>query len=137
MRKTVAMCLASALVLAALTTPAVAQLSPTGKAATHVGAGYDKWIEITYSRPILRGRRGILTEGDSYGQSVNAGATVWRAGADVSTRFRTEVDLMFGTNKLDAGEYSLFIELKGPDSWELIVSNHTQTRTPVTRRHRP
>lgn len=130
MRKIVCIGWASALVLAALATPAVAQLSPTGKAATQVGAGYDKWIEITYSRPILRGRRGILAEGDTYGQRVNAGAPVWRAGADVSTRLRTEVDLMFGNNKLAAGEYSLFIELQGPDSWELIVSNHEAKATP-------
>jgi hypothetical protein len=124
MRKSVAIFLASALVLVTLATPAVAQLSPPGKAATQVGAGYDKWIEVTFSRPILRGRRGILAEGDNYGQRVNAGAPVWRAGADVSTRFRTEVDLMFGTHKLEAGEYSLFIDLKGPTNWELIVSNH-------------
>lgn len=130
MRKIGIICLASALVLAAMAIPAAAQLSPTGKAATQVGAGFGQWIEVTYSRPILRGRRGILAEGDSYGQGVYAGAPVWRAGADVSTRLRTEADLMFGTNKLSAGEYSLFIELKAADSWELIVSNHEPKLTP-------
>lgn len=130
MRKTGIICLASALLLAAMAIPAAAQLSPTGKAATQVGAGFGQWIEVTYSRPILRGRRGILAEGDSYGQRVYAGAPVWRAGADVSTRLRTEADLMFGTNKLSAGEYSLFIELKAADSWELIVSNHEPKLTP-------
>ena len=130
MRKTGIIYLASALLLAAMAIPAAAQLSPTGKAATQVGAGFGQWIEVTYSRPILRGRRGILAEGDSYGQQVYAGAPVWRAGADVSTRLRTEADLMFGTNKLSAGEYSLFIELKAADSWELIVSNHEPKLTP-------
>ena len=130
MRKTGIIYLASALLLAAMAIPAAAQLSPTGKAATQVGAGFGQWIEVTYSRPILRGRRGILAEGDSYGQRVYAGAPVWRAGADVSTRLRTEADLMFGTNKLSAGEYSLFIELKAADSWELIVSNHEPKLTP-------
>ena len=130
MRKTGIICLASALLLAAMAIPAAAQLSPTGKAATQVGAGFGQWIEVTYSRPILRGRRGILAEGDSYGQRVYAGAPVWRAGADVSTRLRTEADLMFGNNKLSAGEYSLFIELKAADSWELIVSNHEPKLTP-------
>ena len=37
---------------------------------------------------------------------------------------------MFGNNKLDAGEYSLFIELKGPNSWELIVSSHEAKASP-------
>ena len=124
MRKNGIICLAFVFVLAAMAAPASAQLSPTGKAATQVGVGYGQWIEVTYSRPILRGRRGILAEGDSYGEQVNAGSQVWRAGADVSTRFRTEADLMFGNNTLSAGEYSLFIDLKGPNSWELIVSNH-------------
>ena len=124
MRKNGIICLAFVFVLAAMAAPASAQLSPTGKAATQVGDGYGQWIEVTYSRPILRGRRGILAEGDSYGEQVNAGAPVWRAGADVSTRFRTEADLMFGNNTLSAGEYSLFIDLKRPNSWELIVSNH-------------
>jgi len=124
MRKNGIVCLAFVFVLSAMVAPASAQLSPTGKAATQVGDGYGQWIEVTYSRPILRGRRGILASGESYGQAVTAGAPVWRAGADVSTRIRTEADLMFGDNTLSAGEYSLFIELKGPDSWELIVSNH-------------
>ena len=124
MQKTVISSLVFTISLVAMVTPASAQQSPTGKAATQVGDGYGQWIEVTYSRPILRGRRGILAEGDSYGQRVNAGAPVWRAGADVSTRFRNEVDLRFGENVLRAGEYSLFIDLKGPTNWELIFSNH-------------
>ena len=131
MRKNGIVCLAFVFVLSAMVAPASAQLSPTGTAATQVGDGYGQWIEVTYSRPILRGRRGILASGESYGQAVTAGAPVWRAGADVSTRIRTEADLMFGDNTLSAGEYSLFIELKGPDSWVLIVSNHVP-RQPST-----
>lgn len=110
-------------------------MSPSGKAATQVGGSWQeqngrtrytdgKWIEITYGRPILRGRENIFGEGDSYGQKLNAGAPVWRAGANVSTRLSTEVALEFGEHTLPAGEYSLFVELAGPTEWILIVSNH-------------
>jgi hypothetical protein len=109
--------------------------SPTGSAATVVGGKYvktergqrhegGKWIEITYSRPILRGRTGVFGSGAEYGKTLNAGAPVWRAGADVSTRLKTEVPLEIGGKTVPPGEYSLFIELKGEKEWNLIVSSH-------------
>lgn len=108
--------------------------SPPGHAATQLGGewtesngrtGYEggHWIEISYGRPILRGRQGIFGEGEDYGKRVNAGAPVWRAGANVSTRLATEVDLMLGETRIPAGEYSLFIDLQGPADWTLIVSS--------------
>jgi hypothetical protein len=109
--------------------------SPTGSAATQVGGKYvktergqryegGKWIEITYSRPILRGRTGVFGSGAEYGKSLYAGAPVWRAGADVSTRLKTEVPLEIGGKPVAPGEYSLFVELKNDKEWELIVSSH-------------
>ena len=95
--------------------------SPPGNAATQIG---DTWITVKYSRPILRGRTNIFGEGESYGNSVNANAPVWRAGANVSTRLKTTADLKFGDHTLPAGEYSVFVELKA-DGWTLIFSNHT------------
>ena len=53
--------------------------SPRGDAATQIG---ETWITVNYGRPILRGRTNIFGAGDSYGQTVNAGAPVWRAGAN-------------------------------------------------------
>lgn len=104
--------------------------SPRGETSTQIGGSYEgrsytggKWITIDYGRPILRGRTGIFGEGENYGESVLAGAPVWRAGANKSTRFMTEADLMFGKNKLPAGEYSLFIDVKA-SGWTLIFSNH-------------
>ena len=44
------------------------------------------------------------------------------AGADVSTRLKSEVPLTFADRKVPAGEYSLFIDLNGPTAWTLIVS---------------
>ena len=110
--------------------------SPRGKAATQVGGEYEgrrytggKWIEVDYGRPILRGRSGIFGEGEGYGQRVNAGAPVWRVGANQSTRLMTEVALKLGDKVLPAGEYSLFVDLKGPDAWTLIRSNHKAQET--------
>ena len=87
-----------------------------------------KWIEITYGRPLARGRD-LFGSGANYGKAANdVGAPglpappVWRAGANVTTRLKTEVPLMFGTRTVPAGEYSLFIDLKLPE-WTLIISS--------------
>ena len=104
--------------------------SPRGEASTQIGGEYEerryengKWIVVDYSRPILRGRTNIFGKGDTYGEMLNAGAPVWRAGANKSTRFMTEGDLTFGGQTLPAGEYSMFVDLKA-DGWTLIFSNH-------------
>ena len=46
---------------------------------------------------------------------------VWRAGANASTRLNTEAALTFGDQKVPAGEYTLFIDVKSPTSWTLMV----------------
>lgn len=104
--------------------------SPSGEASTQIGGEYEgrryengKWVVVNYSRPILRGRTSVFGEGDTYGETLNAGAPVWRAGANKSTRFMTEADLTFGGQTLPAGEYSLFVELNA-NGWTLIFSNH-------------
>jgi hypothetical protein len=81
-----------------------------------------KWITISYGRPLKRGRE-LFGTGDAYATKLNAGAPVWRAGANVSTRLNTEATLMFGDKKVPPGEYSLFIDVKGPNNWTLIVSS--------------
>jgi hypothetical protein len=111
--------------------------SPAGSSATQVAGewtksknaqGQDveryqggKWVEITYGRPILKGRKNIFGSGADYGKTVYAGAPAWRAGADVTTRLKTEVPLQIGGKTVPAGEYSLFIDLKD-NNWTLIVS---------------
>ena len=125
MRKAAATVLSITLLIALIALPATAQpKSPRGQAATQTGAGFAKWVSVDYSRPILRGRQGIFGEADAYGQKVNAGAPVWRAGADTSTRLKTDVPLNFGGTALPAGEYSLFIALESPSAWTLILSSH-------------
>ena len=108
--------------------------SPAGTAATQVGGKWvkgergeryegGKWVEVTYGRPIKRGRASLFGSGADYGKSLLAGAPVWRAGANVSTRIKTEVPLEMGGKVVPAGEYSLFVELKSEKEWTLIVSN--------------
>jgi hypothetical protein len=93
--------------------------SPAGWAATQIG---DKWIDIQYSRPILRGRTAIFGKGADYGKQVNGGAPVWRAGANATTLLKTEIPITLGGKTLVPGEYSLFVDLK-ETGWTLIVSN--------------
>jgi Protein of unknown function (DUF2911) len=108
--------------------------SPAGTASTMVGGTWSapdkdgerryengKWIEVIYSRPMLRGRTDIFGKGADYGKAVNSGAPVWRAGANATTKLKTEVPLEIGGKKLAPGEYDLFVDLK-EGAWTLIVS---------------
>ena len=87
-----------------------------------------KWIEITYGRPLQRARD-LFGSGDAYGKALNdvgtptlAAPPVWRAGANKSTRLKTDVPLVLGGKTVPAGEYSLFIDVVKPTEWTLIVS---------------
>ena len=104
--------------------------SPDGHAATEIGGHYmgardpiyvdGKWIEISYGRPIKRGRD-LWGSDTTYGRWLNRGAPVWRAGADISTYLMTDVPLVINDTTVDPGGYSMFIMLE-PDDWTLIVS---------------
>jgi len=107
--------------------------SPRGTAATEVTGNWieqkpgvppqypgGKWIEVDYGRPILRGRKNIFGSGADYGKTLNAGAPVWRAGANSTTKITTEVPIVIGGKGLQPGVYDLFVELKD-GSWTLIV----------------
>lgn len=86
-----------------------------------------KWIDVTYGRPIKRGRD-IFGSGADYGKGTLLGAPIWRAGANVSTRLKTEVPLKIGGKTVPAGEYSLFIDLK-ENAWTLVVSSWPAQQT--------
>ena len=118
----------------ALATAADAQdrpASPRGEAATQVGGSYNdngryeggSWVVVDYGRPILRGRD-LFGSGAEYGQAFLRGAPVWRLGANQSTVLTTETDLMFGGQRLPAGEYTVFAELSESE-WTLIFSNNS------------
>ena len=109
-------------------------MSPMGLASTQVGGKWSapdkdgersysggKWIEISYSRPVLRGRADIFGKGADYGKAVNGGAPLWRAGANATTTLKTELPLEIGGKRLEPGEYSMFVDLKEP-AWTLVIS---------------
>ena len=107
--------------------------SPPGSAATVLGGEWSdgqrpsyqdgRWLEVTYNRPILRQRPQIFGDAENYGQAATAGAPVWRAGANQTTRFETEADLLIDGQTVPAGTYSLFVDLESPERWTLILSN--------------
>ena len=132
--------MAGVLVIGALTAGGAAvfgqggrEASPAGTASTEVRGKYTnaaggesfyqggKWIEISYGRPIKRGRD-LWGSGASYGTKLNGGAPVWRAGANLSTQLNTEVPLVINAKTVPPGRYSLFIDLKA-NAWTLIVSS--------------
>jgi hypothetical protein len=115
------------------------QPSPDGSSATQVGGKYvpgndgpvyqgGKWIEITYGRPIKRGRDLFGGTGANYGKTVNPDSPVWRAGANVSTQLKTEVALGINGKTVPPGTYTMFIDLK-PNNWTLIVSRWEAQKT--------
>jgi Protein of unknown function (DUF2911) len=125
----------TAATIAAAQTPAPRPQSPAGSAQTQVGGTWSKnarggdvyqngkWVEITYGRPIKRGRE-LFGSGADYAKNiVRDGAKVWRAGANVTTRLKSEAPLEIGGKKVPAGDYSLFIDTKSPSDWTLIVSS--------------
>jgi hypothetical protein len=125
----------SALVVAQETRP----MSPQGTAAAQVGGKWvkpagrgaptlggetyqgGKWIEITYGRPLKRGRD-LWGSGADYGKAALVGTPIWRAGANVSTRLKTDVPLVINGKTIAPGEYSLFIDLK-ENNWTFVVSS--------------
>ncbi len=111
--------------------------SPHGTAAVELGGSWvkgergnsyqgGKWIEITYGQPIKRGRTLFGAGTDTKG--LLAGAPIWRAGADQSTRLKTEVPLTIGGKTVPAGEYSLFIDGR-ENNWTLVVSSWSYQET--------
>ena len=106
------------LVLSAAAGLASAQ-SPPAQATLTVGG---KNLTIKYSAPSVRGRKifgdiGLISNDPHY--------PVWRAGANAATAFHTDADLDVSGLSVPAGNYTLFVNIKDPDHWELIVSKDT------------
>jgi hypothetical protein len=132
---------AAAMTTLVLTALSLAQsdraMSPRGTASAQVmgtwvkadrsfavgGGKYEggKWIDVSYGRPLKRGRD-IFGSGADYGKATLIGAPIWRAGADQTTRLRTEVPLVVNGKTIPAGEYSLFVDLK-ERNWTFVVSS--------------
>ena len=105
--------------------------SPDGHAATEIRGHYEgaeepvyvggKWIEISYGRPIRRGRD-LWGSGGAYGKRLNNGAPVWRAGADISTYLMSDLPLVINGKTVPSGGHTLFVDLK-ENNWAFIVSD--------------
>src|SRR5262245_20458084 len=89
------------------------KMSPDGTAAAQVqgswannGRGFTvgrgqysggKWIDVTFGRPLKRGRD-LWGSGANYGKDLLVGGQmpIWRAGADVATELKDEVPITLG-----------------------------------------
>ena len=108
----------AALLIAATITCSQAQLklpslSPNAKIVQDFSTSS---IEITYSRPSVRGRK-------IFGDLVQYG-NVWRTGANAATKIKFGEDVDFNGNKVKAGEYALYT-IPNKDSWEIILNTAT------------
>lgn len=73
-------------------------------------------IEITYSRPSMRGRK-------IFGDLVPYG-NVWRTGANSATKIKFGEDVIINNTLFKAGEYALYT-IPGKEDWEVIFNKGT------------
>lgn len=85
-------------------------LSPTAKVTQDFSTSS---IEISYSRPSLRGRK-IFGEHEPYGK-------IWRTGANAATKVKFGEDVEIAGQKIKAGEYALYT-IPNKDEWEIILN---------------
>ena len=121
---------ASGLLVAGQERPA----APAGSASVAMAG---KHIDVTYSRPMLRQRTNIFGTGADYGVALRNGTAVWRAGANLTTVFKTELPLTFGGKALPAGEYGLLVDLKSPTEWTLILTSQPRGVPQPFNSHNP
>lgn len=93
--------------------------SPAAEAAATVSG---KKITIKYSAPSVRGRDIFSAKGLISGDSTYP---VWRAGANAATAIHTDADLDVGGLSVPKGDYTLYVDIKDPNAWTLIVSKET------------
>lgn len=86
--------------------------SPAGTVSSVVGLTN---IEITYSRPQVKGRK-IFGSGDGF---LVPFGQLWRAGANAGTIVKFSDDVKVGGNDLAAGEYML-LATPGASEWEVV-----------------
>ncbi|MEO8794692.1 MAG: DUF2911 domain-containing protein [Daejeonella sp.] len=73
-------------------------------------------IELTYSRPGVKGRK-IMGDLVPYNE-------VWRTGANASTKIKFGEDVKVEGNNVPKGEYALYT-IPGKDEWTVILSKNT------------
>lgn len=93
---------------------AVPRVSPNATVGQTVGVST---VEISYSRPSVRGR-------EIFGGLVPFGV-VWRTGANEATTISFSTPVRIEGNALDAGTYGFFT-IPGPDQWTLIFNEQAK-----------
>ncbi len=71
-------------------------------------------IELTYSRPSLKGRK-MLGEVEKFG-------SMWRTGANAATRIRFNDPVEFGGKRIDTGTYVLYTIPQKDQDWTVILN---------------
>jgi len=107
--------LSALLIVAAMATHAQGQLklpalSPNAKISQDFSVSS---IEISYSRPSMRGRK-------IYGDVVPFGKA-WRTGANAPTKIKIGEELEIAGQKVKAGEYALYT-IPDKDKWEVVLN---------------
>jgi hypothetical protein len=97
----------------------VSAQSPGAEASATIAG---KSITIKYSSPSVRGRQifgdgGVVSKDSTY--------PVWRAGANAATTIQTGANLDIAGLNVPAGTYSLYVLVKDPENWRLIVNKQT------------
>jgi hypothetical protein len=118
MQKVVLKCIAGLALIAGVAS-AQEQLSPPAEASATIGG---KKLSIKYSAPSVRGRKifesgGVISHDSTY--------PVWRAGANDATAFHTDADLDVSGLRVPKGNYTLWVLIKDPNAWELIINKQT------------
>ena len=93
--------------------------SPLTQATVSIGG---KSLAIKYSAPSVRGRK-IFTPGGVISQDPTY--PIWRAGANEATAFHTDADLDVAGLRVPKGNYTLWVSIKDPEAWELIINKQT------------
>ncbi|MDO8795304.1 MAG: DUF2911 domain-containing protein [Vicinamibacterales bacterium] len=99
--------------------PVASAQSPAASATLTIGG---KAISIRYSAPSVRGRKVFAAGGPI---SRDPTYPVWRAGANDATALSTDVNLDIGGLAVPKGSYTLYVLVKDPNAWELIVNKET------------
>jgi Protein of unknown function (DUF2911) len=96
-----------------------AQSSPPETATGKIGSAT---LVIKYGAPSVRGRQ-IFGQGGLVMQDPTA--PIWRAGANSATTFHTDADLDIGGLAVPKGDYTLYVNVKDPEAWELVINRQT------------
>lgn len=110
-------------VIVLVVSAAYAAKQPASPARTATGMVDGATITIKYSAPSLRGRSNIFEPGGLISKDKTYPA--WRAGANAATALETTKDIQIGDIRVPKGNYTLFVDIKNPDAWVLIVNKQT------------